>query len=342
MVFAAEGAGAACSPEWGAERALAAKTPFNPHDVAQLPVSAVLAYIFAPYYRAYLMDRADFERKIAAAARDRRPLLEIGDFLNAWVEGRPAPQQFWNAFVGPAGDRLPELLEALSDVGAIEQARALGKAVARFGDEFPRDNRERAKRMGAWDKPSAFGRELMSFGNDFGPREALLARVAEYVCANPALTQWFLQARSQMTEMDRLGWVFRRLLTSYELYGEPELLRAKLSLLPPAYRTVVLVFIAEAEYINGGVSQFFSNSSGAFAPETITALRDVGLSVRADAIEKAIGWLPKPYPIDTEARRQALLASNEASFEALDVEFRGEPFEPALIDFARRNDVIPR
>src|SRR6059036_2938088 len=52
------------------------------------------------------------------------------------------------------------------------------------------------------------------------------------------------------------------------------------------------------EFQNGGLMQFFYNSSGVLAPEAVLGLRRMGLSEAAEALGRAVDLFGSPYPRD--------------------------------------------
>jgi uncharacterized protein DUF4375 len=58
--------------------------------------------------------------------------------------------------------------------------------------------------------------------------------------------------------------------------------------LGPAAWTLLHVGCFEGEVINGGVSQFFSNSSGNWAHESLVGLRQIGAALCVELLEKAL------------------------------------------------------
>ena len=145
-----------------------------------------------------------------------------------------------------------------------------------------------------------------------------------------------------MSDFDRLNWVIYRLAARYPLFGAPDEVQATLDLLPPHYRTIYLVFTIDGEVLNGGVSQFFSNSTGILGPEAAAALREIGFARGADVIDEGIALLPKPYPRATRARREAMERIGEIRLEALSDRWNREGLELALIEYARGHGLIPQ
>jgi hypothetical protein len=65
--------------------------------------------------------------------------------------------------------------------------------------------------------------------------------------------------------------------------------------------------------LNGSVHQFFYNSAGRYAPEVVTAMRNIGLSTHADVVQRGIDIFRPPYSTDTAQRRTIYLAENGAT-----------------------------
>lgn len=89
--------------------------------------------------------------------------------------------------------------------------------------------------------------------------------------------------------------------------------------LAPAARNIYFVKVLGGEVINGGISQFFSNSSGNFVPETLAALRAIGSELVTSLLEEALvafgGSLP---PRDRVKRCELLFAFEEREPDALE------------------------
>jgi hypothetical protein len=93
------------------------------------------------------------------------------------------------------------------------------------------------------------------------------------------------------------------------------------NLTPPA-RNLYLVVVFDAEVVNGGLHQYFSNSSGAFAYEALAALREVGAAEAADLLRTAINAFPQQIvPGDRRERNQALDAVEPPFLDALDTKY---------------------
>ncbi|MBL7733759.1 MAG: DMP19 family protein [Chitinophagaceae bacterium] len=67
----------------------------------------------------------------------------------------------------------------------------------------------------------------------------------------------------------------------------------------------------EREINNGGFSQYFYNSSGNFAHETITSLRTIGANKTADILQQAIDQFPSSVVPKDRIKRQEILEQIE-------------------------------
>jgi hypothetical protein len=66
------------------------------------------------------------------------------------------------------------------------------------------------------------------------------------------------------------------------------------------------------EIINGGMSQFFSNSSGNRAHDSLAALREIGAVLCVQLLEKALTLFPDGIaPVDRQKRCELLFAFEE-------------------------------
>jgi hypothetical protein len=82
--------------------------------------------------------------------------------------------------------------------------------------------------------------------------------------------------------------------------------------LGPAARMLWHVGCFQGEIINGGISQFFSNSSGNWAHESLAALRQVGAALCVGLLGKALTLFPGGVaPTDRQKRCELLFAFEE-------------------------------
>ncbi|WP_320814931.1 DMP19 family protein [Flavobacterium sp.] len=74
-----------------------------------------------------------------------------------------------------------------------------------------------------------------------------------------------------------------------------------------AEKTFLYVEILEAEINNGGFDQYFFNSSGDYANETLESLKKIGAHKTAKLVEEAFSYFPEtPIPKDNNKRRKLL------------------------------------
>ena len=66
------------------------------------------------------------------------------------------------------------------------------------------------------------------------------------------------------------------------------------------------VWWCDSEVCNGGLYQFFYNSTGVLAPEALRGFRATGLGECAAIVETAVGKLARPYPRERKTRQVAL------------------------------------
>jgi hypothetical protein len=108
------------------------------------------------------------------------------------------------------------------------------------------------------------------------------------------------------------------------IYDGPDVFLSEFRAVSHAHQVVFAARWFQAEVLNGGLRQFFSNDTGVLAPEAAHAVRTLGLSNLAQRCEEAMAWFGEPYPRERDVR-QAALAEHAAAnpdvhspFEALD------------------------
>lgn len=115
-------------------------------------------------------------------------------------------------------------------------------------------------------------------------------------------------------------------------------------LLSAPARTLYFVEALDGEVLNGGFIQFFSNSSGKYAHETLAALQEIGALRAAGLLQRAIDTFPdKRVPVQRRARNDALENADSEILEALDTEYyrleksTGENLGKLILEFVKRN-----
>ncbi len=111
------------------------------------------------------------------------------------------------------------------------------------------------------------------------------------------------------------------------IYDGAEIFLKQFQASPPASRTLFAAHWCQSEVRNGGLHQFFGNSTGVLAPEAVSAFESIGMPKTAAVVAEAMAWFGPAYPRDREVRED-LLGSYENEdpdewnpFEALDDRF---------------------
>lgn len=91
-------------------------------------------------------------------------------------------------------------------------------------------------------------------------------------------------------------------------------------------RNLFATHFCYAQIVNGGLNQFFWNSTGIVAPESALGFRAIGFKRCAEIIEEAISFFDKPYSRDCAYRRENLARiekklGNLDPFSSMDDEF---------------------
>ena len=108
-------------------------------------------------------------------------------------------------------------------------------------------------------------------------------------------------------------------------------------------KTFLYVEILEAEINNGGFDQYFFNSSGNYANETLESLKKIGAFNTAKLVEEAFDYFPEnPIPKSNEKRREILKKIDEQTSEKwtqLEDQFYlyEENINVLILDYVRKN-----
>ena len=154
----------------------------------------------------------------------------------------------------------------------------------------------------------------------------------------PALTTFVAQSRDQLSDDDRMSYLAGALI-------DIAATTKQMDALPRPYRTVLLPCILSGEIGNGGVHQFFSNSSGELAGQVVVELRHIGLEAPARTIERGIGMFPTPYPVDTPVRAKHFAHASNAwdeQLQALTQEVDTQAIWAATLAFTRTEKILPQ
>jgi hypothetical protein len=94
---------------------------------------------------------------------------------------------------------------------------------------------------------------------------------------------------------------------SISIYDGPATFLRQFRTVRPEVGHLFAAHWCQSEVCNGGLHQFFSNSTGVLAPEALEAFRAMGLAEWADILAEAMRFFGSPYPRE-RADRQDLLA----------------------------------
>jgi hypothetical protein len=94
---------------------------------------------------------------------------------------------------------------------------------------------------------------------------------------------------------------------SVSIYDGPKVLAADLKKHPPHIIDLLAAHWFLSEMSNGGIAQFYLNSTAVLAPESASAFANMGLPVVADSVKKSLAVFGSSYPRDEEERVAALL-----------------------------------
>lgn len=137
-------------------------------------------------------------------------------------------------------------------------------------------------------------------------------------------------------------WLFREAISQAERgFFIDELIPVTVELLGRPYVYLYATVIFDGEVANGGLDQFFLNSSGALAPVVRDALREMELHDYADIMTQVIDTFGPEYPRSQGARMDrmdsdpALQKILDRGYEAIDV--WSKEFIFAREKYARKN-----
>ncbi len=272
-------------------------------DIRHVPFAELISETIGRYsVRASLDAPEKFNASLADLDADTRTLVFL-DVLRDNL-GRDGLHTFF--FMGVAR-HAPAIRDALEAAGLKREHDLFTLALAMFGPDYPVDEDRRVAffSYSSLDTPmNDFDERMLEIAQSFGNREAFGKVMVAFIERKPALWQRIEGQRARLGETARLRYLNQALLDRLQMWGKPDVEAAPaLAALPLEQRTLAALSVFNAEFENGGVHQFFYNSSGVIAPEVHTALREVGLERQAAIFKKGLDMLPGTYIRDTEKRR---------------------------------------
>jgi hypothetical protein len=300
-------------PGWSAEvasngchvrQSLDELSPDRRPGVPELPFWALIEHAVRRYAVRAVVDPPDvYLKKVAALDDDLRRLALVFTLWDGF--GREGLHTF---FFLSGGAVAPAIRDALNEAGLAREFAVFSRAMALFGQPYPVANEEREKLFG-YSRPggrlNAFDHELLAVSREFGSQQALAQRIAEYVNGKPALFGRVEGLRARLGENDRLRFLTDALLQKIDWSKAAADTSRQLALLPAPERHLIALWTFNMEFENGGLHQFFHNSSGDIAPEIYAAMIALDLAPQAEILRRALVMFGQPYIRDNDKRREA-------------------------------------
>ena len=321
------------------------------NNLQRFPLSAVIDDATRGDHAGLVVDETRTAAQIAARPADLRRLAWLAELAHGW--GRDGLHTFF--FVSPGADFAPEIEEALTESGLTRQATVFSRAIALWGDPYPREHAVREKPF-AWSQPgrkvdqyttipndpNAFDNALFALSAEFGSLDSYWRAVDGVVERSPTLSAWADAQRAAVSDSSRLDWLTGRLAVA-----GPDAMGEAMRGWPRPYQILYLLDLFNGEMLNGSVHQFFFNSSGALAPDVVLALREAGLPKHAAAVQRGIDMFRSPYPRNTEKRRAQYFAQSgttpfDEALNGLTGDVDDGAIGPAMINLANRQNIMPR
>jgi hypothetical protein len=302
-----------------------------------------------------------YARRLAALDDELRPLAVL---FTLWdnIDSDGLHTFFFTA----GGNIAPAIRDGLKQGGLDREYELFARAMAMIGTPYPVDRDER-KRLFGTARPggdlNAFDHALLAVARDFGSKDQLRDRIIAYVNNSPALFSRIEGFRARLGEKARLSHLTEALEDKIDWSKSADDIARALAALPPEQRHLVALSMFNMEFENGGVHQFFANSTGDIAPEVHAAMIALGLTEQAELFGRGLRMFGDSYPRDNETRRQRhfrkwsawddQLSGLTDAFYALgggaraypikgDLAFEGGPgLRDGMLAWARRHTMLP-
>ena len=96
---------------------------------------------------------------------------------------------------------------------------------------------------------------------------------------------------------------------SISIHQRPEAFLAQFAKATQPQQTLYAAHWCQGEVLNGGLWQFFINSTGVLCPEAIQAYQTIGMPLLSSLLREAASWFGREYPRSKPERRQLLSAA---------------------------------
>jgi hypothetical protein len=270
-------------------------------------------------------------------------------------------------FLLDGGNIAPAILDGLKEAGFTREHDLFARAMALIGTPYPVDGKVREKLFG-YSRPggnlNAFDHALLDVAKDFGSRGQLAWRILDHVNASPTLFRHVEAFRARLGEKARLRYLANAIHDKIDWSRSAEEIAQALAALPAQERHLVALYQFNIQFENGGVHQFFYNSSGDIAPEVHAAMLALGLTEQAGLFASALKMFGARYTRDNDRRRERHFAGKWSAwdeklsgltdaFYALgggaravpikgDLAFEGGPgIRDGMLAWAKRHDMLP-
>lgn len=127
-------------------------------------------------------------------------------------------------------------------------------------------------------------------------------------------------------------------------WWSPEEAKAALDPLPQPVREIYVLNMFLGEAYNGGVHQFFSNSSGALVPEAAAIFDKYDYDAFAEGLRDGMAVFEGDYPVDTQARRtqmQGFGPVQDARLDQLSDRVEDRTVEALMVRIAKEGGIWP-
>lgn len=273
-------------------------------DLGHVAFETLIAEVIGRYsVRAIVDPPAKFIASLGEFDADMRTLVML-DVLRDGL-GRDGLHTF---FFMSGAEHAPTIRDALQAAGMTREHGLFARAMALFGPTYPLEEEARAKRFSysSLDTPlNDFDRQMLDIAAQFGAREDFDRALVAYVERVPALWQKIEAKRARLGEIARLRYLLTAIAQRTRTWDTPDAdAGTRLAAVPKEQRTLLVMNVFNAEFENGGVHQFFLNSSGALAPEVYDAFIELGLERQAAIYKRGLDMFGAKYARDTERRRE--------------------------------------
>jgi hypothetical protein len=254
-----------------------------------------------------------YVKTLSALDADLRPLAVL---FTLWDNfGSDGLHTF---FFTEGGNIAPAIRDGLEQAGFARELELFSRAMAMIGTPYPLD-REQRKSLFGYSRPggnlNAFDHALLEVAKEFGSKAQLRERIIAHVNNSPALFRRVEGFRARLGEKARLRYLTYALEDKIDWSKSADAISKALAVLPPQERHLVALSMFNMEFENGGVHQFFYNSTGDIAPEVHAAMLALGLTEQAELFGRGLAMFGASYPRDNETRREKYFSGKWSAWD---------------------------